>query len=51
MQNGWMPSCWRRIGKVSRSGFLIDGIWVVQEREGLTRVIPGMIIRAAVRFN
>lgn len=39
-----MPSGRRRIGKVSRRVFLIDSIWVVQEREGLTRVIRAFII-------
>lgn len=46
-----MPSGGRRIGEIGRRGFLIDSIWVVQEREGLTRVIPGMIIMAALRVN
>jgi len=46
-----VPSGRRRIGEVSGRVFLIDGIWVVQEREGLPGVVLGMVIMAALRVN
>lgn len=50
-KNGWVSSGRRRIGKFSGRGFLIDSILVVQEREGLARVLSGVIIMTALRVN